>query len=477
MESGHGLFFVGGERDIRTVKKFAWLTIALLTAGCGLRPIPPAPPQPPTSPSRTVAIVVADTTGHAVAGATVTLDDTVPPGPHVGLTNTPDGYLAFATVNRTLGPAAVHVRAAGCADYDVPVTLSTGAAADNQTIQIGTVRSALGNAPDIALPAMVCTPPLPPAPTREYIIGAHESFQGAVLHTSQFGDLNWWPTAWVSLNPFDTTASYPQISAWGDTDITVSVSWSYGEAGQPYGDGQLVPNQDYTNNWPAFRARVLDVIHHTAANGHPFVPRIFLEGDNGYAYYMWVMPLALKALQPQSDDPVDLTPYVKLQMCYDSCVPGWQPKTQVGDAILATRAACPACIIALEFSSGYSSTGDGDEFWNSDAGRALDEVDWEGNYWPPTDWEQYWEILDRWLGPAYIKPAAQQSDPDAPFCATCAKFYLRNGTPRGPYGVQCLEPFTYQWVRGQITMAQSNAAFQTLTSLGCPVIDMPTVRP
>jgi hypothetical protein len=226
-----------------------------------------------------------------------------------------------------------------------------------------------------------------------------------------------------------------------------------------------------------FRASVKDVIQHTAANGQPFVPRIFMSGDNGFSYYMWAMPLIVRALQPQPGDPIDLTAYVKLQMCYDSCVPGYagaaDDKSLINDAILATRAACPACVIALEFATGYSSTGDGDAWWQSDAAKAIDEADWEGNAWPTNNWEQYWEILDRWLGPAYIRPAAQVSDPAAPFPATDARFYLRFGTPRGPYGVQCFEPYTYQHVRGQVPANQVAVAYQALLALGCPVIDSP----
>lgn len=327
--------------------------------------------------------------------------------------------------------------------------------------------------------AVTLTPIFPDPPTRDEILDAHESFQGAILHTSQFGDLHWWPTAWVSLNAADRAASYAQIASWGDTDITVSWKWEYGESGQPFGSGQLVPPADFTNDPATFRALVKDVIQHTAANGKPFVPRIFMSGDDGFDAYMARMPAIIAALRPQPTDPIDLARYVKLQPCYDSCIPGYagpqDDKTKIDTAILATRAACPDCVIALEFSSGYSSTGDGDDWWGTPAAAAIDEVDHEGNSWPVSNWDQYWQVLARWLGPAYVRPAAQPAsdDPSAPFPATDARFYLRRGTPRGPYRVHCFEPFTYDWVRGRPSLDQVPVAFATLKALGCPVIDMP----
>jgi hypothetical protein len=442
---------------------------ALAMAGCGLgafqgaKPFPTGGPAPKPQPvvTHNVACVVTDADNdRPVDGATCSI------GSFAGQTNG-DGYVLLIGIGE-------------CHATD-PVVGCIGLTATKDGYDTNAVRFINDHDQNVAITLKPIVPPFPPAPSRQEILDAHESFQGAVLHTSQFGDLNWWPTAWVSLSDADRGASYAQIASWGDTDITVSIAWEYGEPGQPYGSGQLVPPSDLTGKLPRFRALVKDVIQHTAANGKPFVPVIFMEGDNGFNYYMWVMPLVVQALRPQPTDPIDLTQYVKLRMCYDSCVPGWagdnDSKQFISQAILATRAACPACVIALEFSSGYSSQGDGGDFWDSDAGRALDEVDWEGNSWPPNNWEQYWEILDRWLGPAYIRPAAQTSDPAAPFPATDSRFYLRNGTPRGPFSVHCLEPFTYQWVRGQVAASQVPVAYQVLQSLGCPVIDMPTAVP
>jgi len=426
------------------MKKFGLLLALVCSAACGpIRAV--VTPTPPAT--HNVACVVTSS-DRPVADATCTI------GPLLAQTNG-DGYHLFEGV-----PTGLQMMVGKKDGYSI-----------GSAIFINDHDQDIG---------VTLVPNFPLPPSRQYVLDAHESFQGALLHTSQFGDLYWWPTAWTSLNAADQEASYAQIASWGDTDITVSASWNYGEPGQPYGTGQLVPNTDYAGNgqWDVFRAKVKDVIFHRAANGQPFVPRVFMEGDNGFSYYMWVMPHIIQALRPQPNDPIDLIPYVKLQMCYDSCVPGWQPKTQVADAILATRAACAECVIAMEFSSGYSSWGDGGANFLSDAGLALDEIDWEGNYWPVTNWDQYWQIFARLLGPAYHRPADQpaQDDPGAPYGADSPFYYLRQGTPRGPFGFQCFEPMTYQWVRGQLTMAQAADVYNTLASLGCSIIDMPTVR-
>lgn len=423
--------------------------VACLTVACVSKVAPPRPPAPVVT--YPVACVVVDVDSQApITGASCATQG-------ASATTNADGY---ALLPKAFG-AGSGVMAASRDGYDSGKSAYALPAA-NANIRVALKRQ------------------FPAPPTRDQILDAHESFQGAILHTAQFGDLYWWPTAWVSLNAADRASSYAQIASWGDTDITVSASWNYGEAGQPYGDGQLVPNTDYVASnrlTTDFRAAVKDVILHTAANGQPFVPRIFMEGDNGFTYYMWAMPQIIAALKPQPGDPIDLTPYVKLQMCYDSCVPGYagakDDKSLINDAILGTRTACPNCVISLEFATGYSSTGDGDAWWQTDAGKAIDEVDWEGNTWPPNNYEQYWEILDRWLGPAYIRPPQQQSDADAPFPLTNAKFYLRNGTPRGAYRVHCYEPFTYDWVRGRVAVDQVPVARRAMQALGCAVVDVP----
>lgn len=463
---------------MRRLFSFLVCTLFLNTA-CALSGGTIAKPQNPTPPAavRPIAVnFIQPITNIRIwfDGAGITWpQDVTTTGPRVGFPNFP------AT---GADPSNVHIRADGYQPYDCVTHIPDG----SYDFFVGWRPTTngygqgwfVGANGSTCLPDLVpVVPPFPQPQSRAAILASHESFQGAFLTTTQFGVLPWWPTAWVSLNAADRAASYAQIVSWGDTDITVSASWSYGESGQPYGDGQLVPNTNYFAgadyahaDVAGFRAAVKDVIQ------HGFVPRIFMEGDNGFTYYMWVMPLIVQALQPQPTDSLDLTPYVKLQMCYDSCVPGWQPPSQIDEAILATRAACPGCVIALELSTGYPCWGGGDGCgfvnYQSPAGQALDEIDWEGNTWPTNNWDQYWQVLARLLGPAYVRPANQPAndDPNPPF-------YLAGGTPRGPWQVQCLEPYTYQWVRQRVAIDQVAVVYQTLVSMGCTVVDSPTHWP
>lgn len=452
-------------------RKIRWAFVALAASsvlGCATAPVRP----PVNPPPRPIAFHT------CIADLNVKIDGAGLPADPLALEGWTDarGDLGepFLAIPATVTAFNLHINAGGAdttiEPYQPVVQLPPG----NRDYFIEDCQ------PDVSGPTVTRLAPFvstfPPPLSREEILKAHESFQGSVLHTTQFGDLNWWPPAWVSLSDADRAASYAQIASWGDTDITVVASWHYGEPGQPYGAGQLVPDRDFvsTGQLSTMRSLVKEVLLHKAANGKPFVPVVFAEGDNGFSYYMWAMPQIIAALKPQPGDPIDLAPYVLFRMCYDSCVPGWQPPSQVDEAILATRAACPNCVISMEFSSGYPCWGGGDGCgavnFQSPAGQALDNVDWEGNSWPPNNWEQYYEVLGRLLGQAYHRPPEQVSDPDG------STWYLRGGTPRGPWGVHCLEPFTYQWVRDQVPAAQVPIAFKTLSDMGCPVIDMPVPR-
>lgn len=334
-------------------------------------------------------------------------------------------------------------------------------------------------------PSIVLQPAVPPLPgplTRDQRLKVHESFQGSVLHTTQFGDLPWWPTAWVSLNEADREAAYSQIAGFGDTDITVSVRWDYGEDGQPYGSGQKVPPADFTQRLGDFRALVEDVLRHHAANGRPFVPVVYLNCDTGFQPCMDLMSPLVAALSPMPGHPEDLAnDYVKFRLCYDSCIPGYQPPGLVDQIILGLRLAAPRSVIAIEFASGFSFWGpkEGTEQFGTQAGQALDEVDWEGNDWPSSNLNQYWGIADHWLGPCFARPAGMPAsfDPEAPYSAQDARFYLRMGTPRGPFWVDFEEAFTYQWVRNRVDPAQVPVVLafirSMMTSPDCASIDLP----
>lgn len=447
---------------------FIALYAAALCAGCATLPKPTTQTAPSTTHPEYFTVVGNDQ--QPQVGVWVILQPDLMTQPYPAVQTDAQGRVGFQVSNTLVGGETVTVTSPNgyvTTRYNVlPASCVTTPQACNQT-------------------PWVVLNPFPAPPTRAEILGAHESFQGAVLHTTQFGDLNWWPTAWTSLNPQDRADSYPQIASWGDTDITVSAKWDYGESGQPYGTGQLVPPTDYIRGNvadPAFRASVKDVVMHTARNGRPFIPRVFMSCDDGPDPCTTYIPIILAALEPQANDPIDLTQYVKFQICYDSCIPGWQPPSLIDSMLVSFRAQCASCVISIEFGSGYPFWGGdltGLAQFQSPAGQALDELDWEGNSWPVSNPDQYWQVMARWLGPCYVRGATQPSDDDAaaPFQPGDGRWYTQSGTPRGPYGLQWLEPFTYQWVRGQVAPDQVPQALQYIRALqtgdACAAIDLP----
>jgi hypothetical protein len=425
------------------------LALALLVSGC-TSPATPVLPVPPVLPMTTVGVSVWDAPGVpalAATGVLVPWDGTADlQGVNVA------GRFTFRTTST--GGSTLLFSQAGYQTSSTPFTIAA-------------------TGPDITL-----TPAFPAFPTRAQMLASHESFQGSVLQTTQFGPLNWWPAAWVSLSPADQAASYAQIKAWGDTDITVSVLWDYGEAGQPYGTGQQVPAADFRTRLPAYRALVEQVVQ------HGFIPVFFLDCDDGYAMCLAEIPSVVQALQPQPTDPVDLTQYGKFRICYDSCIPGWQPPSEIDGVLLALRQNCPLCVIGMEFSTGYpfwGGDGGGTADFLSPAGQALDELLFEGNAWPPpaatpSGGDQYWQVIDRWLGPCWVRPPDMPATDD-----TTPPWYLGAGTPRGVYGVHAFENLTYQWVRGQLpasVVPLDLALFRSFyapASSTCPIyaVDLP----
>jgi hypothetical protein len=209
---------------------------------------------------------------------------------------------------------------------------------------------------------------------------------------------------------------------------------------------------------------------------------VYLNCDLGVDDCLRLLPNSLAALGPQPNDVVDLAnDYVKFRICYDSCIPGYQPPQDVDRVILALRSLAPRSVIGIEFATGYSFWGPaaGADQFSTPAGQALDEVSWEGNSWPSDNLNQYWGILDRWLGPCFKRPILMPDnfDPDAPFGVGNAKWYLGVGTPRGPFHVDILEPFTYQWVRGRVAQSDvvRNLLFiqSMMVSPSCASIDLP----
>ncbi len=142
---------------------------------------------------------------------------------------------------------------------------------------------------------------------------------------------------------------------------------------------------------------------------------------------------------------------------------------QIAELGRVFRATWPDGYFGIEHDPGHIPTGEGDADWI--AGGAMQNYDLvlsEFNY--PDDHgganDTIWQIAGRLLGPAYRRPADQPSgdDPSPPW-------YLRVGTPRGPYVACAFEWWaTYLWTRQQISVSDIAKQRAYLKALGYPCV-------
>ncbi len=306
-------------------------------------------------------------------------------------------------------------------------------------------------------------------PTRDQILNVRtHGMQGMYCTVSQPGGPR--PIPWTDglitspdLNAQDRQNVYAAHRALGDTHMLIVLTWAYREGGLPY----TLQGQDLSNNLPAFRAYVEEIIN------AGFYPMIFLGGDGmstsdgppwsyndpvGDTYgWQWLMANFARIHASLAD----LDPYVIWVPGFDGVVPGWQPPRCVDQWLLYARSVVGnAAYLGLELAAGYCVwAGDEGDNYPTPAGQALDLVLQEFPYpigppaQPPADFcnqpnevrapfDQVWQIAARTV-PRYNRPAEQ------PACDDPSPPQLTNiGTPRGPFSVSAFEYDTYGWVRG-----------------------------
>lgn len=303
-----------------------------------------------------------------------------------------------------------------------------------------------------------------PAAGRDQVLAVRLSFQGLTVDTPSFGRLPWFEViAWLD-DPRDRQAAYQAKRAAGDTHAIVDLSGAYLEPGQPYAQ---MPGKDFTTDLPSFRARVEECLE------EGFLVDVRLAGDGqsnpaggyndpvGKTYgHQWLMANLSRVVDALDGvhDSVIFCPG------YDGVFYGWTPD-QVNAFGQRFRSLLPNGYLALEFSAGVTHLGNGAADYGP--GGALQAFDlFYGDFfgWLPngTAGDQVWQVVARMIGPAYRRPPDQpaQDDPSPPF-------YLRAGTPRGPYVYNALEFDAFRWVRSQVTadiVRQERAYFQ---SIGC----------
>jgi hypothetical protein len=425
----------------------AVLSASILVA-CGPVAIVTAP-----IPPRPVAILT------CVPGATVWIDGSLIDSPaQIADAN---GTVTFPAVSGAAGAFNIHARAPGYPEYGMVEPLPAG---PHQYLVGLCVPLTV---PGLQIQATPWLPIFPDPPTRDAILHAQGCFQGVTVVTVQFGELPMFDPALSSFSPADRLATYAAWHAANCQIVSLSITWDYGEAGQPYGSGQLVPPQDLRGgDLTALRTLLTEVIQ------HGFYVRLHLAGDGtdsgpyiyGYQALVNDLPRVIAGLRRAPD----LTRYVVFVPGFDGIIDyneqtqsfGPWSMAQLAGYLVQLRQLCGDCYSAVEPSIGPLG-GTLPEFLrdasltNYSHDEAYDALDQVLNEFPPDEGGQHgalsWQIADRLLGPTFIRPPDMVGDPSAPWADS--RWSTAQPTSRGPIVGVAFEFSTYVWVRRQITAA------------------------
>lgn len=314
---------------------------------------------------------------------------------------------------------------------------------------------------------------LPAPPSRDRACRIRLSFSGLTVTTQQYGTLPWYDMALFALtNPADREAVYAAKAAAGDRHCLMS--FDPDEGGHvnrlgPYAD-ILIPYSHMLHP-DRMRADTREVIT------HGFTPLINLGCDNeGDGQHL---TRALERLQAlviclQADE-VDLTPYVVVMPGWDGTFYGWDP-AEIETFGHTFRALLPNGYLAIEHDPGHVPIGGGAGDWSLHGPMSTYDIILSEFQFPPSPtlspeahaayMQQVWQVALRLLGPAWVPPA----DADAYMTTAYAisKWYLREGTPRGPYYPVAFEwdGGTFAWVQGGTTSANNAQERAYLSALG-----------
>jgi hypothetical protein len=453
------------------------LVLALGMASCvpitpvttPVKPVATPPVVTPVIPPPQVfdTVVCADAAcTHPIVGATVKVHTGINPDTYDTQTSNKDGYNFWSE------PATL-------TDSDLTFTASGYLPRVDSVV----VKDLIGHHNIFTL-----TPVMPPAPSRTDMLNVHITFQGLTVNTQQFGSLPWFEAALAWLAPADRQAAYAAkraSPAWagGDTHALIALPSGpplYDEPGQPYSADRFGPLDWTAGNTqisPALAALVTEVVQ----NGFTRV-LLFLGGDAGHPGYLIAkqqLPLVLTALG-------DLSRYVCIVPGWDGVwhAPGADGTGWAREDIIAFgqqfRALSPNGCLGLEHASGYIPIGEGGGDFAPGGGLStydliLSEFDgpkdsaWrrsEKSDSTPTRKDYYgnqiWQIAGRLLG-TWTRPSDEPADADS----ATPPWYMRPGSPRGPYATCAFEWVgEYNFVRGYETADQVSADRQYFKSLG-----------
>jgi hypothetical protein len=332
----------------------------------------------------------------------------------------------------------------------------------------------------------------PPIPTRDQILGIKTSgMQGMTVTMTQPGGAR--PVAFTDglltspiFTKADRQAAYAEKRRLGDTHVILNISWNYLEPQLTYD----VPGRDLAYDLPTFRQYVEEALD------EGFYVLVMLAGDGdskkqpdgswdysdpvGWTYGRdWLM----ENFQRVYDALKDLAPWIIWCPGYDGVVPHWQPPSSVDKWNQRARSIIGNTgYLNLHLSAGYCVWGDdsGETEGNNyptPGGQAIDcittcmpvpmhppQIAPPPNFTSLSDeerkpWDQVWQIEGR-LIQGYKRPPDQPADDDPH-----PPYLLAGGTPRGPFFHNVLEIVTYYWVRGFISLADTNIKREYLRAM------------
>jgi hypothetical protein len=253
--------------------------------------------------------------------------------------------------------------------------------------------------------------PFPAPPSRDTLLTGQLTGQGITIHTTEFGDMPWWPGCWAWLSPQSRKEAAQQLIAHGDQLMLLSVP-----SGKPLYDE---PDQFYSpDKFPALSITpdgLVELVAETIQLGFKGV-WLFLGGDDGQNGF----PIAISQSQ-QFGPAMKKSKYGDLNQ-YTVTLPGWdgvwhKPNSsgtgytpqQIRMFSLTARQ-YGAQYVGIEQGTGYMLAGEGgNDYQPGGTMSAYDLVllEFEDNSFD----DNVWQILGRLQRP-YIRPAEQPADDD-----------------------------------------------------------------
>ncbi len=331
-----------------------------------------------------------------------------------------------------------------------------------------------------ALPVLGPLPgSFPAPPTRDALLGGQITVQGLMVDTRQYGRIPWWPACWAWLSAEDRYNVAKQLRGAGDRILLIQLP-----------DGVPLYNEPAPNFYSPDKFGPLDLTHGNTTIDQMFIGLIeeaigvlefdgvwiTLGGDDGNKDGYNIAIVQTQMLGPA----LAASPFGNLNE-YVVQIPGWDgvwhkpnpgtgySREQIAGFSFEARA-FGAKHVGIEHGTGYELAGGG----RSDYAYPNGVMSHYDLILGEFDDEQFddneFQLLARYLGPAYKRDPAQASadDAGAPFGANAPQFALAETTPRGRYWYRVFEYFIYGFVRGATPerVAVSKRRFQAMGADG-----------